>query len=139
MSQRYFFDCIIDRDFEKSSISEILIKGLELGFTYLKPNFDVDLSQILEINEAIDIIYEGTIVDNDLVNFLIVKCNDTYFYLHIKNNKPEIEISFSFLLLPWQRIFEQHNIEDVDVNRYILLLLNLAEKYRIFSLIAKKE
>ncbi len=142
MSRVYSLEAIINMDYSSSNIEKLLQKGYDsLHFQYFKPNFSVfDISEhdIISTKAAVNIILNGAFIDDDLVNFLVVKIDDIYFNLHIIREGGDISsISFGALGDPHLKIFE-NGIVDLDVTRYIKIMLDFTENYRILNLLVEK-
>lgn len=140
MSQKYYIDCYIDLNYSLTNIQDILQKGTNLGLRYLQPDFDeFDPSKLksLKSGEATNIIYNGITNDDNLIKFIVVNKDKTYFNLHITNKTAQILISIGFIFPAIIKTFK-NNIEDVNIAEYAKIILTLTNDYRILSFIIDK-
>lgn len=139
MSQRYYINFQLNLNYNLSNIKEIIEKGSSLGFIYLQPSFvefDPSRLQKLTTSEAVETIYKGRMVDDDIINFVKVNQNETCFHFHI-TNEGTMMISIGFIFPAILKTFN-NNIEDVDIAYYARILFELAPGCRILSFVIAK-
>lgn len=135
MSKTYFIDLEIDACHSTETIKKILQEGESLGCTYFLPNFfEVDPStlQKLSVGEATNIIALGKKVSDDMIQFIVIKKMNTFFYLFILPTPLHTEISITHFLYPLLRNFDDD--EDIDIAHYIKILLDISRKFKVLNL-----
>lgn len=140
MSKIYSINTIIDLEFDVKNIHEFLTRGKNLGFQYHLSNFHINDPielKAITIDETCTLLMQQT---KNLITSIQVNSEDTFFTLYIQSNYQGTEVSFSgFHYYPWIRKFDHRDTEDIDIFRYLQLLLKLIEPYRIISLNVEKE
>jgi len=142
MSQVYSISAVIDLKFTERNIFAVLLKGITLGLRYYEPNFRTDDPfnlQELSLDQAV--VSASTILAND-INVLEARLENTFFSMYCIKNAQRIEITFSgFNYFPWMRKFKYDDEydEDLDIPRYLKLMLDLIEDYKILELHVQKD
>ncbi len=137
MSLGYSVSINLNIDFNKNNIEIFLKKGInKLDFTY----YSVDYKRIdclgapITLNEALDIIIQNRSDEN----FIIVKYSNFHFFLHYINYGNSLGIMFSNFFNSILNEYENDE-NNIDIRRYISLMLALSEEVRIIELHAQKD
>lgn len=136
MALEYFLDACIDTYLNRESIEYILKKGAHLGMKYYAVNqgYDAFKRYNLDINEIVSKEFS-----HELENKLIpVQFKDTFFIMHFINDIIATRIIFTSLSPNWSKTFPD-GTNDLDMARYIRLMLDLINDYKIRSFVAEKE
>lgn len=134
MSVDYSVFCNLNLKYNDDNIKKILSKGEKLGMQYYTSTFgcipaenDIQLYTNTAIEEfkkdppIIRVVYQET-----LLSFGI-----------FKNSDNRISIMFPSLGCGWSKIF-QDGTEDLDMDRYSRLMLDLIDDYQIESFVVEK-
>lgn len=139
MSQIYSIDATLKTKYSVENIRALIIHGSKIGFIYSKIDSKIiDPNQYIKLSED-EAVREIFIPDISIIpNTISVQFNDTFFSLHILNNDDKILAMFSSFSYPWH--YKENNIEteELDLIRYIQLMLKLIEGYQLINLIVEK-
>lgn len=132
MSREYRISVEIDAKFTQDNIGKILSRGSCIGFVYYK--FLTYSGEPLNLQQATLFSYKG---DQDYeVRSITINFKDTYADLTFSSNE-NILITVSGLSDLWSKDFKE-NETDIDVARYIKILLDLIYDFRIISMVVEK-
>jgi hypothetical protein len=140
MSRVYSIVTVIDLEFNKDNIKKILLKGERLGFKYYESNFNLinqpEKLKKFSVDQANE--YVSTIIKDD-PNGLEVQIENMFFSFFFYKKFDEIKLHFfGFDYLPWMKTFKPNGEEDIDINKYLKLMLDLVEEYRLLELKIEK-
>ena len=136
MSKDYSIIATVNFSYSMENIFEILLWGKDLGFIYLQPDlnqYDPALLNKISLKIASSLIMQH---EN---NYLVVKYEDTFFYLYLLENNSLITICFNHFLYPWYKKYQPDNIEDIDIARYTEVLFDFIEPWQIVALAVEKK
>lgn len=135
MSKDYSIIAIIELYYNPKNVLEILLRGKKLGLNYLEPNLSqYDPSLLKPISN------EKTILNTlQVENFVATNIKNTFFFFHIFNKNGQIELCFNHFSYPWYKVYSPSNIEDIDIKKYTILLMDLINHWRILSFIIENK
>jgi hypothetical protein len=138
MSLGYSVTVRISMNYAEQNIYLIMKNGIsKFNFKYYLIDY-IKLNCIgreLNLEEAVEVLINGT--PDETLNCIVAKYQDTHFFLHFINEHYYLTIMFSTFFNPWVRSYDGG--EDVDISRYISLMLDLVEDYKILELKAEKD
>jgi len=130
MSLDYSIAIGLNAKFSKENIKLILDRGNSLGFNYHKyiwGEINID-SPSLNQNDAISAIYQSA--EEIHMHVITITYKDTYFDLHFISLDNDLRMMLPWLNPLWSKIYANGQ-EDIDVDRYIKLLLDIVYDYQI--------
>ncbi len=145
MSRLYSITAVINLKFNEKKLLEVLTKSKELGWKIYKPNWEINdpfKLEELDLKAALLRILEKP--KND-INGLELRVEDMFFAVYFQRNHLEIGLTFcGFNYFPWMRKFKYDDYddeydEDIDIARYLRLMLDLIEDYKILELRVEKD
>ena len=135
MSLGYSISCTVDLQHTAENIGIVLRNGSK---KFLFEYYLIDYKKLdcagakLSVEEAVDALIQGT--PDETMSCIIVKYENTHFFFHTLNNSSFLQIMFSGFFNPSVKIYVYSKSENVDIARYVHLMLGLLEDYEILEL-----
>ena len=140
MSLGYLITTQLDIIYNKENIQKTIEVGTKnLYFKY----YQIDYSsmnctgKLLSINETVNYIYLSKF--DPTMNIVLVEVEKSYFFLSFSQDYVHLTISFFNFFLPWSKKFIDDDTPDIDIARYIKLMLDLTSQYKILNLKVEKD
>ena len=127
MNLEYAIVAIVGISYNQDSILNVLERGSKIGFSYYFTNLEELDSMLLKpahIQSALVAIMEG--FPEDVMNVITARYEDTFVNLYFiaGNNLTIMLYDFEY---PWIKMNDGHELDEVDLIRYVKLMLELIE------------
>jgi hypothetical protein len=136
MSLGYSITTIIDVVYIPKNIESVLVKGLELGFSYYE--YSLGMIEIngpsLSIKEALHSILDDK--TKSKLYCIVAKVNDTYTTIDFIAQNGNLLLMFSDFTYPWLKKFD--GTDEIDIGRYAKIMLDLVQDYKILHMSIEK-
>ena len=140
MSLGYSIDAIIELKYTENNIKKILESAKKIGFKLITPlEGDPEKGLELDLEAALKVILNKTNAKE--LSIITLKVGDSFFDLHFMD-RININLMFYNFKYPFYRTYKVdfgELSEDLDVHKYVRIMLDLVADYKILKLQVDKD